>query len=117
MKGRTYRSLTEQPLYPFGYGLSFSSFHYSDGKITPDQVASGTAVTASALVRNAGSLGGDEVVELYLSHPGVDGAPIRALAGFPRIHLAASASQTGSFTLRDRDFRLGDDNEIGRAHV
>src|SRR5205807_5770344 len=40
MNGRTYRYLTEQPLYPFGYGLSFSSFHSSDGKITPDQVAS-----------------------------------------------------------------------------
>src|SRR5438874_11188376 len=115
MNGRTYRYLTEQPLYPFGYGLSFSSFHYSDGKITPDQVASGTAVTASALVRNAGSLGGDEVVALYLSHPGVDGAPIRALAGFRRIHLAASASQTVSFTLRDRDLSLVDDNGVRRV--
>jgi len=115
MNGRTYRYLTEQPLYPFGYGLSFSSFHYSDGKITPDQVASGTAVTASALVRNAGSLGGDEVVELYLSHPGVDGAPIRALAGFRRIHLAASASQTVSFTLHDRDLSLVDDNGVRRV--
>src|SRR5207244_12558132 len=90
-------------------------FHYSDGKITPDQVASGTAVTASALVRNAGSLGGDEVVELYLSHPGVDGAPIRALAGFRRIHLAASASQTVSFILRDSDFILVDDQGVPRV--
>src|SRR5437667_20425 len=115
MNGRTYRYLTEQPLYPFGYGLSFSSFHYSDGKITPDQVASGTAVTASARVTNASSVAGDEVVELYLSHPGVDGAPIRALAGFRRMHLAASASQTVSFTLHDRDLSLVDDNGVRRV--
>jgi beta-glucosidase len=115
MNGRTYRYLTEQPLYPFGYGLSFSSFHYSDAKITPDQVAPGTAVTASALVTNASSVAGDEVVELYLSHPGVDGAPIRALVGFERIHLAASASQTVSFTLHDRDLSLVDDNGVRRV--
>jgi beta-glucosidase len=114
MNGRTYRYLTEQPLYPFGYGLSFSSFHYSQGKIAPDQVAPGTAVTASVLVRNASSVAGDEVVELYLSHPGVDGAPIRALVGFERIHLAASASQTVSFTLQDRDLSLVDDNGVRR---
>ncbi|MBA0087433.1 MAG: fibronectin type III-like domain-contianing protein, partial [Acidobacteria bacterium Pan2503] len=58
---------------------------------------------------------GDEVVELYLSHPGVDGAPIRALAGFERIHLAASASQTVSFTLHDRDLSLVDDNGVRRV--
>jgi len=115
MNGRTYRYLAEQPLYPFGYGLSFSSFHYSEGKITPDQVAPGTAVTASARVTNASSVAGDEVVELYLSHPGVDGAPIRALAGFARIHLAASASQTVSFTLHDRDLSLVDDNGVRRV--
>ena len=115
MNGRTYRYLAEQPLYPFGYGLSFSSFHYSEGKITPDQVAPGTAVTASARVTNASSVAGDEVVELYLSHPGVDGAPIRALAGFARIHLGASASQTVSFTLHDRDLSLVDDNGVRRV--
>src|SRR3989454_407468 len=79
MNGRTYRYFTEQPLYPFGYGLSFSSFTYSDAKITPDQVAAGSAVTVSVQVSNAGSISGDEVVQLYLAHPGVDGAPIRAL--------------------------------------
>ena len=112
MNGRTYRYFAEQPLYPFGYGLSFSSFNYSDAKITPDQVASGTAVTASVRVTNSSSVPGDEVVELYLSHPGIDGAPVRALAGFQRIHLAASASQTVSFTLHDRDLSTVDDKGV-----
>jgi beta-glucosidase len=114
MNGRTYRYFSEQPLYPFGYGLSFSSFNYSDAKVTPGQVAPGAVVTASALVTNSSSVAGDEVVELYLSHPGVDGAPIRALVGFQRIHLAASASQTVSFTLHDRDLSLVDDNGVRR---
>jgi len=114
MNGRTYRYFTEQPLYPFGYGLSFSSFNYSGAKITPGQVSPGTVVTVSALVTNSSSVAGDEVVELYLSHPGVDGAPIRALAGFERIHLAASASQTVSFTLHDRDLSLVDEGGVRR---
>ncbi|HEY6902983.1 MAG TPA: glycoside hydrolase family 3 C-terminal domain-containing protein, partial [Candidatus Acidoferrales bacterium] len=112
MNGRTYRYFTEQPLYPFGYGLSFSSFNYSDAKITPDQVASGTAVSASVRVTNSSSVAGDEVVELYLSHPGIDGAPIRALAGFQRVHLAASASQTVTFILHDRDLSTVDDKGV-----
>jgi len=115
MNGRTYRYFTEQPLYPFGYGLSFSSFTYSDARITPDQVAAGSAVTVSVRVTNSSSIPGDEVVELYLSHPSIDGAPIRALVGFQRIHLAASASQTVNFTLHDRDLSLVDENGVRRV--
>jgi beta-glucosidase len=114
MNARTYRYFTEQPLYPFGYGLSFSSFNYSSAKVAPGQVSPGTVVTVSALVTNSSLVAGDEVVELYLSHPGVDGAPIRALAGFERIHLAASASQTVSFTLHDRDLSLVDEGGVRR---
>lgn len=112
MNGRTYRYFTEQPLYPFGYGLSFSSFSYSDAKITPDQVAAGTAVAASVRVTNSSSVPGDEVVELYLSHPGMDGAPVRALAGFQRVHLAASAWQTVTFTLHDRELSTVDEKGV-----
>ena len=115
MNGRTYRYFTEQPLYPFGYGLSFSSFNYTDAKITPDQVPAGTAITASVRVMNSGSVPADEVVELYLSHPGIDGAPIRALAGFQRVHLAGSASQTVQFTLHDRDLSTVDDQGVRKV--
>ena len=115
MNGRTYRYFTEQPLYPFGYGLSFSSFNYSEAKMTPDQVAAGRAVTASVRVTNSSSVPGDEVVELYLWHPGMDGAPIRALAGFQRVHLAASASQNVTFTLHDRDLSTVDENGVRKV--
>ena len=114
MDGRTYRYFPEQPLYPFGYGLSFSSFNYSDAKVSPAQIAADGAVSVSARVTNTTSIPGDEVVQLYLSHPGVDGAPIRSLAGFQRIHLDASASQTVTFSLRDCDLSLVDENGVRR---
>jgi beta-glucosidase len=115
MAGRTYRYFTEPPLYPFGYGLSFSSFNYSDAKASQEQVAADDAVKVSVRVTNASSIPGDEVVQLYLTHPGVDGAPIRALSGFQRIHLDAAASQTVDFTLRDRDLSIVDENGIRRV--
>jgi beta-glucosidase len=114
MRGRTYRYFTEQPLYPFGFGLSFSSFSYSGAKVSADQIPADSLVSLSVRVTNTSSVPGDEVVQLYLSHPGVDGAPIRSLAGFQRIHLAASASQDVSFTLRDRDLSLVDENGVRR---
>jgi beta-glucosidase len=114
MNGRTYRYFTEQPLYPFGYGLSYSSFNYSGAKTSPDQVAAGTAVTVSVRVTNSSSVPGEEVVQLYLSHPGVEGAPIRSLAGFRRIHLDPSSSQTVDFPLGDRDLSIVDENGVRR---
>ena len=80
--------------------------------MSPGQIAAGTAVTASVRVTNASSVPGDEVVELYVAHPAIDGAPIRALAGFQRVHLAASASQTVTFILHDRELSTVDDNGV-----
>jgi len=114
MAGRTYRYFTEPPLYPFGYGLSFSSFNYSEAKVSQPQVAADGTITLSVRVSNASSVPGDEVVQLYLSHPGVDGAPIRALAGFQRIHLDAAASKTVEFALHDRDLSLVDETGARR---
>ena len=92
--------------------MSFSSFNSSDAKIAPDQVGAGPAVTASVHVTNSSPVAGDEVVEIYLSHPGIDGAPIRSLAGFQRVHLAASGSQTVTFTLHDRELSTVDDKGV-----
>jgi beta-glucosidase len=114
MTGRTYRYFTEQPLYPFGFGLSFSSFSYSDAHVSQEQVAADGTVTVSVRVTNAGTVPGDEVVQLYLAHPGLEGAPIRALAGFKRVHLHDSTSQVVSFTLRDRDLSIVDETGVRR---
>ncbi|WP_348262766.1 glycoside hydrolase family 3 C-terminal domain-containing protein [Telmatobacter sp. DSM 110680] len=106
MKGRTYRYFTGTPLYPFGYGLSYTKFAYSDLSVSTPTVAAGEPVSADVTVSNSGSREGDEVVQLYLKFPSVSGAPNRALRGFQRVHLAAGASQKVHFDLKDRDLSM-----------
>ncbi len=105
MKGRTYRYFEGTPLYPFGYGLSYTTFSYSDIKV-PKQVAAGSPLTAEATVTNTGKKAGDEVAQLYLTFPKVAGAPLKALRGFQRIHLEPGASQTVKFELNPRDMSM-----------
>ncbi len=106
MKGRTYRYFTGTPLYPFGYGLSYTTFAYSDLSVPSPAVAAGDPVTADVTVTNTGSVAGDEVAQLYLKFPSVPGAPNRALRGFQRVHLAAGASQKVHFDLKPRDLSM-----------
>jgi beta-glucosidase len=106
MKGRTYRYFEGTPLYPFGYGLSYTSFTYSGLILPASAVAAGSPVAAEVTVTNSGRRAGDEVVQLYLSFPSVPGAPLRALRGFQRIHLEAGAAQKVRFTLTPRDLSM-----------
>jgi beta-glucosidase len=106
MEGRTYRYFKGTPLYPFGYGLSYSTFSYSGLTLPTEEVAAGDPVKAEATVANTGSRAGDEVVELYLTFPDVAGAPIRALRGFKRVHLEAGASEKVEFELKNRDLSM-----------
>jgi beta-glucosidase len=106
MKGRTYRYFTGTPLYPFGYGLSYTKFSYSDLSVPTQNVAAGDPVSADVTVTNSGSRDGDEVVQLYLKFPHTPGAPLRALRGFERVHLAAGASQKVHFELKNRDLSM-----------
>ena len=82
MDGRTYRYFHGTPLYGFGFGLSYSTFSYSNAHVDRSSVAAGENAAVSVDVQNTGGVAGDEVVEMYVTHPGVAGAPIRALAGF-----------------------------------
>jgi beta-glucosidase len=109
MKGRTYRYFEGTPLYPFGYGLSYTTFSYS-GLTVPSEL-SGDALAVEATVRNSGKVAGDEVAQLYLSFPSEPGAPLRALRGFQRVHLDAGASQKVRFELKPRDLSMV--NEAG----
>ena len=93
MKGRTYRYFEGKPLYPFGYGLSYTTFSYSDLMLPTKALKAGDPLTAEVTVTNTGKREGDEVVQLYLSFPNVAGSPIRALRGFKRIHLKPGESQ------------------------
>jgi beta-glucosidase len=102
MANRTYRYFESQPLFPFGYGLSYSSFAYSDLEV-PTKIAAGEPLQVVARVANTGTREGDEVAQLYLTFPKLPGAPLRALRGFTRVHLKPGESQTVRFTLGDRD--------------
>ena len=106
MKGRTYRYFEGKPLYPFGFGLSYTTFSYKELTLPKKAINAGDPLTAEVTVSNAGKREGDEVVQLYLSFPNVSGAPLRALRGFKRIHLKAGESQKVSFELKDRDLSM-----------
>ena len=110
MKGRTYRYFQGKPLYPFGYGLSYTTFSYSGLKLPPKPIKAGDPLTADVTVTNTGKLAGDEVVQLYLSFPDVNGAPLRALRGFQRIHLEPGKSQPVHFELKQRDLSMVTDD-------
>jgi beta-glucosidase len=106
MKGRTYRYFTGTPLYPFGYGLSYTSFSYSGLAVPAGAVDAGSPAVVEATVTNTGTRAGDEVAELYLSFPAVAGAPLRALRGFQRVHLEPGASTKVRFELKPRDMSM-----------
>ena len=106
MKGRTYRYFDGTPLYPFGYGLSYSTFSYSALTLPKKPVKAGDPLTVGATVTNTGKVAGDEVAQVYLTFPKVAGAPLRALRGFQRVHLAPGASQKVSFELNPRDMSM-----------
>jgi beta-glucosidase len=115
MKNRTYRYFAGQPLYPFGYGLSYSKFEYSNLKLSATKLKAGDSLSVEADVKNVSQREGDEVAELYLSFPKSPAAPICALRGFTRIHLAAGETQRVHFALDPRD--LSEVDEKGNRIV
>ena len=106
MKGRTYRYFEGEPLWPFGYGLSYTTFKYSGLTLPAAAINAGDPLNVTVTVTNTGKLPGDEVAELFLKFPDVHGAPLRALRGFRRVHLAPGASQKVEFHLESRDLSL-----------
>ncbi len=113
MAGRTYKYVKEQPLYEFGYGLSYTTFQYANVKI-PESVHAGQDVTVKVDVTNTGDFDGDEVVQLYVSHNGKELEPIRSLQGFRRIHVKAGETQHVSFLLSANQLSVYD-AEHGRV--
>ena len=101
MSARTYRYFDGKPLYGFGYGLSYTTFAYSNVKVSP-QLKAGDPLTVTGDVKNTGSRAGDEVVELYLSQPKQFQTPIRVLASFQRIHLEPGQSAHVSLAVDPR---------------
>ena len=115
MKNRTYRYFEGQPLYPFGYGLTYSKFEYSNLKLSSPELEAGNPLAVDVDIKNASQRAGDEVVELYVSFPKLPGAPLRALRGFTRVHLGAGETRHVKLTLQPRD--LSYVNEAGDRMV
>jgi beta-glucosidase len=106
MKGRTYRYFEGKPLYPFGYGLSYTTFAYKGLKLPKGAIKVGSPLNAEVTVTNTGKVEGDEVAQLYLAFPNVPGAPLRTLRAFRRVHLKPGESRKVQFELKERDLSM-----------
>ena len=106
MKGKTYRFFTQEPLYPFGYGLSYTTFTYSNLSV-PAKATAGDSVKIKVTVTNSGKVSGEEVVQLYLTDEKASSPrPVRQLEGFSRIMLQPGERKEVEFTLVPRQFSL-----------
>lgn len=111
MKGRTYRYMNAMPLYPFGYGLSYSSFSYNKLQ-APATIKKGQSLQVTVEVKNTGKVNADEVVQLYVTpETGDKDAPLYSLKGFKRVHLKAGETRKITFSLTARELSFA--NEQG----
>jgi beta-glucosidase len=106
MKERTYRYFSGVPEFPFGFGLSYSSFQYSSAKLSSSTLQAGEAIQMQVTVTNRGVRDGDEVVQVYLAPKNIPASPIRSLVGFERIHLAAGASREVTIAIDSRQLSI-----------
>ncbi len=109
--GHTYQYYSKTPVYPFGYGLSYTSFEYSNMTIDKTSVDANGTVNLTVDVKNTGSVAGKEVIQLYVADPnaGVGTTPIKQLKGFEKIELQPNETKTVSFTLDIKDMYLFDE--------
>jgi len=106
MQGKTYRYFKGDPLYDFGYGLSYTSFEYSNLKV-PSEIKAGTDVRIEVAIKNTGKIAGEEVPQVYVNNPNADADnPISTLAGFDRILLEPGQEKIVSFTIKKEQLSL-----------
>lgn len=107
MTNRTYRYFTGEPLYPFGYGLSYTDFAYRNLRLSRETLADGQTLAVTVDVQNVGQRAGDEVAQLYLRHLNASiPAPRHSLQGFQRLALQPGETRRVTFTLESRQFSL-----------
>lgn len=109
MKGRTYRYMTEAPLYPFGYGLSYTTFAYQNAKLSNDKIGKEQSVTLTLDIANTGKRDGDEVAQIYIKNPNDPEGPIKALKAFKRVNIKAGASTPVRIELPSKAFQSFND--------
>jgi len=111
MAGRTYRYLTKEPLYPFGYGLSYTDFSYSNLRLDSSAVSETGLLEVEVEVKNSGAFAGDEVVQLYIKHLESEYAvPNWQLQGVKRVQLAPEEKTTVCFSLMGKNLSVVTEN-------
>ena len=108
MEGRTYRYMKEEPLYPFGYGLSYARISYGRGRLSARKVGEGESVSIRVKLRNRSKVDADEVVQVYVRRPGDDSTPVKTLKGFRRVSLKAGERKTVTIELPASSFEYYD---------
>jgi beta-glucosidase len=111
MTGRTYRFATAEPLFPFGFGLSYTTFAYAELDPKPITVEAGKSVPVTVAVTNIGEVAGEEVIQFYLSDLEASvPVPLHNLIGFQRVHLRPGKSKRVKFTITPEDLMLFDED-------
>ena len=108
MEGHTYRYFRGEPLYAFGYGLSYTTFEYGQGSLSSDSIKAGKSVDITVPVKNTGKMDGDEVVQIYVKSLDNPDAPIKSLKGFKRVNIAAGQEASVKITLEPSAFEYYD---------
>lgn len=109
MKGRTYRYMQQQPLFPFGHGLSYTTFTYGEAKLSKNTIAKGENVVLTIPVSNVGQRDGEEVVQVYLRRPGDKEGPRYTLRAFKRAHIPAGKTESVAIPLTHESFEWFDE--------
>ncbi len=116
MQGRTYRYMTSNPLYPFGYGLSYSDFRFNDLRLDKEELSADETLRVSVDIKNTGDVDSDEVVQLYITVPDPDSnQPLWSLKNFQRVSLKKGDATTVTFEIGKKE--LEQFNEDGKAQV
>jgi beta-glucosidase len=108
MENRTYRYFRGQALYPFGFGLSYTTFAYGKGRLSRKQMKAGQQVTLTVPVTNTGRCEGAEIVQVYVKALDYADAPIKSLRGFQKLFLKPGETATATITLDDEAFEYYD---------
>ena len=109
MKGRTYRYMQQQPLYPFGYGLSYTTFIYGEANLGKNTIGKGETAMLTVPVSNVGQRDGDEVVQVYLRSPADKDGPRYTLRAFKRVHIPAGQTKSVTIPLTHESFEWFDE--------